>query len=96
MPELTPRNEIPILQRLDWSQWTDGQWRTFYQDTDYPGRTARQVYESACKYARRYGFGFCGRIQVDRLLIQMWPKEAPDDGGDATEPAATERADPLG
>ncbi len=96
MPDLTPPDEVPVLKRHHFEQWADGQWRTFWNDRDLKGQDGRSFYQSARKFANRRGLNFSGRVLPDRVLIQMWPKEAPDDGGDATEPAATERADPLG
>lgn len=61
--------------RHDWKQWADGQWRTFHQPVDFPAQTARQFYECACKYAKRKGLRFTGRIRGDYVLIQMWSPE---------------------
>lgn len=79
MPRLAEPNEIPPLIRHTWDVWADGQWRVFYQDEDFTNQTPRQFYEAAKKYALRRKLDFTGRVQTDRVLIQMGPKAATDD-----------------
>lgn len=88
MPRLAEPHEIPPLVRHTWDEWADGQWRVFFADQDFPGQTPAQFYGAAKKYALRHGLAFSGRVQPDRVLIQMWPKEAATDdrGGDTTAP----------
>lgn len=91
MPELTKKSEIPPTRRHDWATWADGQWRTFYQDTDFPDRTPIQLAYSARAYAKRHGLHIATSVKADRVLIQMWPREdTTSDRGDTPPEPATE------